>query len=121
MPQSLEPKPDKNSVDEILQMKMLESLLDFEEPSTIVLASGDAAEAEYSGGFVKVVERFLRKGWKVELFAWSDGLSMEYRSKSFLRRWVGKFRIIELDHFAEVLLALYTETYSESQLQMNVV
>jgi hypothetical protein len=75
-------------VDEILQMKMLESLLDFEEPSTVVLASGDAAEAEYSGGFFKVVERFLRKGWNVELFAWSDGLGWavsNYRARQFFR------------------------------------
>jgi hypothetical protein len=101
-------------VDEILQMKMLESLVDVEEPSTLVLASGDGAEAEYSGGFLKMVERFLRKGWNVELFAWSDGLSMEYRSKSFASRWNGRFRVIELDDFSEVLLAMYADAFSGS-------
>lgn len=94
-------------VDEILQMKMLESLVDTETPSTMVLASGDAAEAEYSGGFLKTVERFLKRGWKVEVLAWSGGLSMEYRNREFLKTWEGKFKVIELDDFAEEMLAFY--------------
>ncbi|CAG8950931.1 hypothetical protein HYFRA_00003148 [Hymenoscyphus fraxineus] len=94
-------------VDEILQMKMLESIVDTEEPSTMVLASGDAAEAEYSGGFLKTVERALMKGWQVEVYAWSGGLSSEYCSKEFLQRWKGKFTVIVLDDFAEELLAFY--------------
>jgi len=100
----------EQAVDELLQMKMLESLLDF-EPATMVLASGDAAEAEYSGGFLKTVERALRKGWKVEVLAWKNGLSFEYRSTAFLERWKGQFRVIELDDFSEELLAVYTDVY----------
>jgi hypothetical protein len=88
-------------------MKILESLVDAHKPSTIVLASGDAAEAEYSGGFLKNVERALIKGWKVELVAWSTGLSHEYLSREFLRRWKGRFEVVSLDDFSEELLALY--------------
>jgi hypothetical protein len=88
-------------------MKILESLVDAHKPSTIVLASGDAAEAEYSGGFLKNVERALIKGWKVELVAWSTGLSHEYLSREFLRRWKGRFEVVLLDDFSEELLALY--------------
>lgn len=99
----------EQGVDEILQMKLLESLVDTQKPSTIVLASGDAAEAEYSGGFLKNVERALNKGWKVELVAWSTGLSQEYRSRDFLQRWKGMFEVILLDDFSEELLALYTQ------------
>lgn len=101
----------EQAVDEILHMKLLESLVDTSTPSTIVLASGDAAEAEYSGGFLKNVERALLKGWKVELVAWHDGLSYEYRSKDFQRKWEGKFKIIELDDFCEELLAVYVQPY----------
>jgi hypothetical protein len=100
----------EQAVDEILHMKLLESLVDTQQPSTIVLASGDAAEAEYSGGFLKNVERALTKGWKVELVAWSSGLSRDYTSKEFLRRWKGRFSIILLDDFSEELLALYPNT-----------
>lgn len=104
----------EQAVDELLQMKMLESLLD-SEPATMVLASGDAAEAEYSGGFLKTVERALRKGWKVEVIAWKKGLSYEYRSASFLERWKEKFRVIELDEFSEELLAFYTDVFPAAQ------
>ena len=92
-------------------MKLLESLVDTKKPTTIVLASGDAAEAEYSGGFLKNVERALQKGWKVEIVAWTSGLSQEYRSKEFLKRWKGQFMVIELDDFSEELLGLYTSRY----------
>jgi hypothetical protein len=97
----------EQGVDEILQMKLLESLVDTNKPSIVVLASGDAAEAEFSGGFLKNVERALQKGWKVELVAWKDGLGAEYRSEKFLKRWEGKFKIIELDGFCEEMLGVY--------------
>ncbi|KUJ14782.1 uncharacterized protein LY89DRAFT_720253 [Mollisia scopiformis] len=103
-------KMKEQAVDELLQMKMLESLLDF-EPSTIVLASGDAAEAEYSGGFLKSVERALERGWKVEVMAWSKGLSYEYRSRDLLKKWEGKLSIIELDEFCEEMLAIYAQKW----------
>jgi hypothetical protein len=88
-------------------MKMLESLIDTRKPGTIVLASGDAAEAEYSAGFFKNVERALSNGWNVELVAWNAGLSQEYRNPTFLKRWEGRFKILLLDGFSEELLALY--------------
>jgi len=97
----------EQAVDELLHMKMLESIVDTHTPATIVLATGDAAEAEFSGGFLKNVERALVKGWKVELVAWSAGLSREYQSSAFLKKWKGRFTIIELDDFSEELLALY--------------
>jgi hypothetical protein len=82
-------------------------LVDTQNPSTVVLASGDAAEAEFSGGFLKCVERALSKGWKVEVIAWGDGLSQEYRSKRFINRWDGRFEVVELDDFCEEMLAVY--------------
>ncbi|KAL8647598.1 MAG: hypothetical protein Q9210_005463, partial [Variospora velana] len=57
----------EQAVDEILHLKILESVVDATEPSTMVLATGDAAEAEYSQGFLRMAERALEKGWKVEL------------------------------------------------------
>jgi len=104
----------EQAVDELLQMKMLESLLD-NEPGTMVLASGDAAEAEYSGGFLKTVERALKKGWNVEVVAWKNGLSSEYRSASFLKKWEGRFTAIELDDFSEEMLAIYADVFPTEQ------
>ncbi|KAF4627538.1 hypothetical protein G7Y89_g10618 [Cudoniella acicularis] len=108
------PQRAEQCVDEILHLKMIESILTAPKPSIMVLASGDAAEAEYSGGFFKYVELALQKGWKVELVAWTSGLSQEYQSRSFLKKWEGKFTIIPLDDFAEELLAMYATWYPPS-------
>jgi len=72
------------------------------------LASGDATEAEYSGGFMKNVKRALCNGWKVELVSWSDSLGKEYLSNKFLSQWKDQFTFINLDDYSEDILALYT-------------
>jgi hypothetical protein len=94
----------EQAVDEILHLKILESLVDVDEPATIVLATGDAAEAEFSGGFLKMVERALQRGWKVELVSFSQVTSYSYRRKEFRSRWGDHFQIIALDDYIEELL-----------------
>ncbi|KAF3389369.1 hypothetical protein F1880_004351 [Penicillium rolfsii] len=93
----------EQGVDEILHLKMLESIVDTDEPSTIVLATGDAAVAEYSGGFMRMVERALQRGWSVELVSFSQVTSYAYRKKEFRAKWGSRFRIIELDTYVEEL------------------
>ncbi|KAJ6017392.1 hypothetical protein N7451_000771 [Penicillium sp. IBT 35674x] len=93
----------EQGVDEILHMKILESLVDTDEPATIVLATGDAAEAEYSAGFMRMVERALQRGWNVELVSFSHIMSHAYSRKEFRERWGNQFKIIELDQYAEEL------------------
>ncbi|KFY67286.1 hypothetical protein V496_01656 [Pseudogymnoascus sp. VKM F-4515 (FW-2607)] len=99
----------EQGVDEILHMKMLESMVDTDYPSTMVVATGDAAVAEYSSGFLKNVERALERGWKVELVAWKRSMSYAYRDKAFAKKWAGQFTIVELDDFQEELLGIYTK------------
>lgn len=94
----------EQAVDEILHLKILESVVDAKQPSTIVLATGDAAEAEYSGGFLKMVERALEKGWRVELASFRHNTSGAYRRKEFRSKWGQSFKTVELDDFAEELL-----------------
>ncbi|KAK3074061.1 hypothetical protein LTR53_003840 [Teratosphaeriaceae sp. CCFEE 6253] len=96
----------EQGVDEILHLKILESVVDSEEPSTIVLATGDAAQAEYSPGFMKMIERALKKGWKVELVSWSKNISGMYRKPEWLARWGEQFRVVYLDDYAEELLEM---------------
>ncbi|RMZ85805.1 hypothetical protein DV737_g384, partial [Chaetothyriales sp. CBS 132003] len=96
----------EQAVDEILHLKILESLIDYsDKPSTIVLATGDAAEAEYSGGFLRMVERALEKGWTVELVSFKLNTSNLYRRKDFRRKWGAMFKWIQLDEYAEMLIA----------------
>lgn len=84
---------------------MMESIVDVKEPSTMVLATGDAAEAEYSHGFLKMVERALEKGWKVELVSFKQNTSGAYRRNDFRSKWGKMFRVIELDEYTEELIA----------------
>lgn len=113
----------EQGVDEILHMKILESIIDYDIPSTMVLATGDAAEAEYSGGFLVTVERALKKGWKVELVSWRENMAYAWREKEFMKRWKGRFSIIELDTYSEELLAEYAvckpATYEVDAAQLS--
>ena len=93
----------EQAVDEILHLNMMLSIVDTAEPSTIVLATGDAAEAEYSEGFLSMCERALSKGWKVEVVAFKHNMSFAYRRKDWIARWSGRFTVIELDDYVEQL------------------
>lgn len=91
-------------VDELLHLKILQSALDVSNPGTMVLATGDAACAEYSDGFKKNTERALAMGWKIELYGWRDNIARDWRDPEFTSKWGSRFRIIELDDFCEELL-----------------
>ncbi|KAF2819738.1 hypothetical protein CC86DRAFT_334740 [Ophiobolus disseminans] len=94
----------EQGVDELLHLKMCQSMLDTELPSTMVLATGDGAEAEMSDGFLAHVERALRKGWKVELITWKQQTNGGYKRRAFRQKWGEQFTIIELDDFLEDLI-----------------
>lgn len=96
-------KWSEQAVDEILHLKMSHSILDADKPSTIVLATGDAAEAEYSDGFLRMVERALNKGWMVELVSFKLNTSSLYRRHDFRNKWGRQFKWIQLDDFVESL------------------
>lgn len=98
------PKWVEQGVDELLHLKMCQSLLDIEVPSTMVLATGDGAEAEMSDGFLAHVERALRKGWKVELVTWRQQTNGGYKRRAFRQKWGEQFMILELDDFLEDLI-----------------
>ncbi|KAJ4992330.1 hypothetical protein SVAN01_02039 [Stagonosporopsis vannaccii] len=98
------PRWVEQGVDEILHLKMCQSILDTDVPSTMVLATGDGAEAEMSDGFLAHVERALKRGWKVELISWRQQTNGGYRNKKFRTKWGEQFKIIELDEFVEDLV-----------------
>lgn len=94
----------EQGVDEILHLKILESVVDTDVPGTMVLATGDAARAEYSEGFMAMAERALKKGWTVELVSWSSNISQMYTRPAWTSAWAERFRVITLDDYAEELL-----------------
>jgi hypothetical protein len=99
-------KKKEQAVDEILHLKILECLLDVEKPATIVLATGDAAPAEFSpeGGFFKCIQRALTRGWHVELVCWRKSMSRLWREKMFRVEWRDTFSVVELDDFVQELV-----------------
>lgn len=92
----------EQGVDEILHLKILQCPYDHDF-GTIVLATGDAAEAEFSDGFKKNAERVLKCGWNLEVYAWSHTISSAWRDSAFLANRGDRIRIIELDEFIEEL------------------
>lgn len=66
----------EQAVDELLHLKILQTLLLVEEPSTIVLATGDANRSTFNDqGFLGCVRLAIKRGWCVELWAFRDGES----------------------------------------------
>jgi len=103
-------KQGEQGVDEILHLKILQSAFDHgDTPGTIVLATGDAAHAEYSDGFKKNIERVLRLGWNIELYGWGRNISSAWRDAEFLAKWGHQFKIVELDDFCEELFDMTIE------------
>lgn len=98
------PKWVEQGVDEILHLKMCQSIIDTEVPTTMVLATGDGNAAEFSDGFLANVERALKNGWTVELVSWKQQMSAGYRNKKFRAKWGDKFKVIELDDYLESLI-----------------
>lgn len=68
-------------MDELLHLKILESLLSFTpSPSspkpTLVLATGDANNSEYNPtGFIGCARKALERGWNIEIVAFDHGTS----------------------------------------------
>jgi hypothetical protein len=94
----------EEAVDELLQLKVLQSLLDAPSPpplgSTIVLATGDGASSQFNkDGFVGCVRRAVERGWEVELVGWEDGRSRVWRELEGLGGAEGGLRIFGLEQW----------------------
>lgn len=107
----------EQGVDELLQLHMLQSIVDtptpFNDsgqalpPGTMVLATGDGAEAEFSDGFFNHVLRALKHGWCVEVVGFRHNMNQVWDKQAIPAVWRSQFRIIFLDGFAEELLASF--------------
>lgn len=91
----------EQGVDESLHLRICQSILDC-PPATMVIATGDGNQAEFSDGFPANIERALKRQWKVELVSWRQSLNSIYRR--FKHQWPDTFQIIELDEFLEFLV-----------------
>ncbi|KAF7311644.1 hypothetical protein MKEN_01067700 [Mycena kentingensis (nom. inval.)] len=110
----------EQGVDELLQLKLHQVLAALDGPppegSTIVLATGDGNVGQFNeDGFLGPVRTALKKGWRVELYAWEGGLSRAWMRE--FGEWAkprtedgetkGRFRVVGLEQFAEQLVEIY--------------
>ncbi|KAI0443085.1 hypothetical protein F4803DRAFT_337331 [Xylaria telfairii] len=103
---SYETRNGEQGVDEILHLNMMNSILDdMQEPGSMVLATGDAAQAEFSEGFLEYANRALSQGWNLELVTWKSTISSAWMNPAFRTKHGEHFRIIYLDDFLEELNA----------------
>ncbi|KAF5987909.1 hypothetical protein FBULB1_1744 [Fusarium bulbicola] len=94
----------EDMVDETLQIRISESVMQyFEEPGTLVIATGDARPAKYSDGFLTQAQRALKMGWSVEVVSWKASLSSAWTTLLKDQSIGSRFRIIELDQFLDEL------------------
>ncbi|KAK4704935.1 hypothetical protein P7C70_g1276, partial [Phenoliferia sp. Uapishka_3] len=115
----------EQAVDELLHLKILESLLDFTpNPAgprpVLVLATGDANSSEYNpNGFLGCVRRALDRGWDVEIIAFPMGTSSSWVGEAENVALAGgseqgdgavggrgRLKVVDLAAFGEELLAL---------------
>ncbi|KAI0371880.1 hypothetical protein BV20DRAFT_964509 [Pilatotrama ljubarskyi] len=97
----------EQGVDELLQLKLHQAIAavdEVPEGGTIVLATGDGNVGQFNeDGFLGCVRTALKKGWRVELYAWEGGLS-----RAWMREFgeCERFRIYMLDSYAADLLEI---------------
>ncbi|KAK7990672.1 hypothetical protein PG990_014952 [Apiospora arundinis] len=104
-------KLGEQGVDENLHLAMQSSIIDTADPENgagpgvMVLATGDAKEAEFSEGFAHFAVKAIRMGWHIEVVSWKRCLSSIWKKSPFTDKYTSQFRIIELDPFYEDILA----------------
>ncbi len=87
----------EQGVDEILQLKIANALLDHEPPQRLVVCTGDARDSGFGTSFKAQIERALRRGWQVRLWSWRDQLSDRFRN--LVERSQGEMTISYLDGY----------------------
>lgn len=98
----------EQGVDELLQLKFLQVVAEVDVPppgSTIVLATGDGNVGQFNEeGFRGCVRTALKKGWRVELYAWEGGLSRTWAREFAEGSGASRFCIIPIDGFGADLV-----------------
>uniref|UniRef100_A0A061S0Z5 K Homology domain-containing protein n=1 Tax=Tetraselmis sp. GSL018 TaxID=582737 RepID=A0A061S0Z5_9CHLO len=92
------------SIDEKIVGEAYQELAkDFPRQQTLIILTGDGAENHGWGSFKSVVQRAMLKGWKVELWCWSNTVSPVYRT--FAKTYPGNFNLYQLDiHRREIMI-----------------
>ncbi|WP_264813322.1 NYN domain-containing protein [Gluconacetobacter sacchari] len=69
----------EQGVDEAIHLRIGNTLLDEDNPGTLVILTGDGATTEQGSSFTKQVERAAKRQWNVEIWSWKLQLSPKLR------------------------------------------
>jgi hypothetical protein len=98
----------EQGVDELLQLKLHQAIADVDivpPNATIVLATGDGNVGQFNEeGFLGCVRTALKKGWRVELYAWEGGLSRSWKREFGEGPYRHRFSIHGLSKFGQDFL-----------------
>jgi uncharacterized LabA/DUF88 family protein len=87
----------EQGVDQALQLAMMNTVLDNDDPAVAVVLTGDH-------GFLPSIERMLKRGWGVEVLSFSNGFSPQL--KKIATGHGGRGRYVELHPWYEQLTYL---------------
>lgn len=99
----------EQGVDELLHLKIANSLLDHDPPQTLVVLSGDGKESEWATSFPAQAERALRRGWNVEVWSWRSQLTGQY--DQLCRKYRGRVLVKVLDPYYHSITFVKEGTY----------
>jgi len=85
----------EQDVDKLLQLKLLQvvSTVDVPPPgSMIILVTGDSNVSQFNEeGFRSCMRTALKKGWRIEVYAWESGLSQAWVHEFAEGSWASHF------------------------------
>jgi hypothetical protein len=110
----------EQAVDEVLHMKMANTILDHDPPQTMVLLSGDSRRSSYGTSFPDQIARALRKDWEVEIYSSSMSISRRIYDP-LVSRFPGKIKIVELDPYYECITFVKGGEYYMYDEQKNKI
>lgn len=88
----------EQAVDEMLHLKMANTVLDFSPPQTMIVLSGDGDKSKFNTSFPTQINRALSRGWDVEIYSWSSCYNAhKYRRLS--SAYPGKLKIVKFDPY----------------------
>jgi hypothetical protein len=99
----------EQGVDEAIHLRIANILLDSDDPGIIVLATGDGKKTEQGSSFPQQVRRAAKRGWKVEIWSWTDALSPVLRNTQ--AEFPGLVKIFRLDEWYHGIVFLKGGTY----------
>lgn len=68
----------EQAVDEMLHLKIANTILDYDPPQELIIASGDGSISDFNTSFLTQAERALRRGWMVTVWSWEAQMTSRY-------------------------------------------